>query len=295
MASILRIAAAALLLFAGLAAAQEPTRAQVFLDSLAYRDGAISVPQAHVRLSLGDGFRYLDKTDARRVLEEFWGNPEDDSVLGMLVPTDAPLGTAESWAVILTWNEDGHVSDADAAQIDYAALLADMQRETQDANPALTAAGYPTVELLGWAQPPRYDAVAKRLLWAKHLQFAGHPSGSLNYDIRVLGRQGYLRMNAVADINHLDRVNAGMVKVLNMAEFDAGYRYTDFNHDTDKTAAYGLAALVGGGLAAKTGLLAKLGLLVAKSWKLLLIAGAGIVMLISKVRKKGRSGEGPVN
>lgn len=299
----LRATAAALLLCAGFAHAQDADPAQnqkqdpvqSFVDSLAFRDGEIAVPEAHARLKLGEGFRYLEKADAHRVLEDFWGNPADDTVLGMLVPASDPLGTDHSWAVILTWSDDGHVSDADAAEIDYTQLLADMQQETRDAAPALKEAGYPTAELVGWAQPPRYDAVGKRLHWAKHLQFEGQDGGTLNYDIRVLGREGYLSMNAVADVADLERVNAGMAEVLSMAEFDEGQRYADFNEDTDKTAAYGLAALVGGGLAAKSGLLAKLGLLLAKGWKLVFLAGIGIVALVGKLRGKNKDGNGTVS
>ena len=299
----LRATAAALLLCAGFAHAQDADPAQnqkqdpvqSFVDSLAFRDGEIAVPEAHARLKLGEGFRYLEKADARRVLEDFWGNPADDTVLGMLVPASDPLGTDHSWAVILTWSDDGHVSDADAAEIDYTQLLADMQQETRDAAPALKEAGSPTAELVGWAQPPRYDAVGKRLHWAKHLQFEGQDGGTLNYDIRVLGREGYLSMNAVADVADLERVNAGMAEVLSMAEFDEGQRYADFNEDTDKTAAYGLAALVGGGLAAKSGLLAKLGLLLAKGWKLVFLAGIGIVALVGKLRGKNKDGNGTVS
>jgi uncharacterized membrane-anchored protein len=106
----------------------------------------------------------------------------------------------------------------------------------------------------------------------------------------MLGREGYLSLNAVADIADLERVNAGMRDVLAMAEFDAGQRYADFNESTDRTAAYGLAALVGGGLAAKSGLLAKLALLLAKGWKLLLFAGVGIAVLVGKVRGKNKDG-----
>ena len=279
-------AAAALVCLAGLAQAQEPDETQAFLDSLNYQQGVVAVPEAHATLRLGEGFRYLPKADARRVLEEFWGNPEDDSVLGMLVPTADDLGTDHSWAVILTWTDEGHITDEDAAEIDYAELLADMQEETRDANPMLKEAGYPTAELVGWAQPPRYDSASKRLHWAKHLQFEGHDSGTLNYDIRVLGREGYLSLTAVADMADLSRVNAGMAEVLPMAEFDAGQRYADFNEDTDHTAAYGLAALVGGGAAAKAGLFAKIGLVLAKFWKLLLIGGLALAAGAKKVLGK---------
>ena len=67
-----------------------------------------------------------------------------------------------------------------------------------------------------------------------------------------------------------------------MTEFDAGARYADHNPSTDKVAAYGVAALIGGGLAAKTGLLAKLGLVLAKFGKLLFL---GVVAAAAAVRK----------
>jgi uncharacterized membrane-anchored protein len=280
------VAMAMLVMAAGLANAQavEEDPLAAFIASLQFQQGEVAVPEANARLRLTEGFRYLGKADARRVLEEFWGNPPDDSVLGMLVPTADGLDSDHSWAVILTWSDDGYVSDQDAAEIDYAELLETMQAEARDANPMRQEAGYPAVDLIGWAQPPRYDATAKRLHWAKHLQFEGSEGGTLNYDIRVLGREGYLSMSAIAGMADLDRVNDGMNEVLAMAEFEEGHRYADFNADTDRTAAYGLAALVGGGLAAKTGLLAKLGLFLAKFWKLLLIAGVGVVALVRKVR-----------
>lgn len=288
---ILGAAAAALVALSGLATAQDPQAE--FLASLDYRDGVIAVPEANATLRLTEGFRYLGKADARRVLEDWWNNPADDTVLGMLVPTADGLDTDHAWVVVLTWSGEGYVPDEDAADYDYDDLLALMQDETRDNNAYLAEAGYPTVELVGWAQAPRYDAVNKRLHWAKHLQFEGSEGGTLNYDIRVLGRRGFLSMNAVAAIDDLERVNAGMAEVLGMASFDAGHRYADYV-EGDHTAAYGLAALIGGGLAAKTGLLAKIGLFLAKFWKLLLFGGIGLAAVIGKLRG-AKKAEGTVS
>lgn len=288
---ILGAAAAALVALSGLATAQDEQAG--FLASLRYRDGVVAVPEANATLSLTEGFRYLDRADARRVLEDWWNNPEDDTVLGMLVPTADGLDSDHAWVVVLTWSGEGYVPDEDAADYDYAELLERIQEETRDNNAYLAEAGYPTVELVGWAQAPRYDAVGKRLHWAKHLQFEGSEGGTLNYDIRVLGRRGYLSMNAVAAIDDLERVNAGMTEVLGMASFDEGHRYADYV-EGDHVAAYGLAALIGGGLAAKTGLLAKLGILLAKFWKLLLFGGVGLAALVGKLRG-GKKAEGTVS
>ena len=110
----------------------------------------VMLPEASAMLQLTPEFRYLGKADARRVLEQYWGNPEDDSVMGLLVPTADGLDSEHSWAVVLTWSPDGYVSDEDAAEIDYADLLEQMQDETRDSNEYLAEAGYPTVELVAY-------------------------------------------------------------------------------------------------------------------------------------------------
>lgn len=50
-----------------------------------------------------------------------------------------------------------------------------------------------------------------------------------------------------------------------------GKRYSDFDASSDKVAAYGLAALVGGVAAKKLGLLALIGAFLAKSFKLVIV------------------------
>ena len=252
------------------------------LQSLHYRSGNIEVPEAKARFNLGDDFRYLDKADSRRVLEDLWGNPPDDDVLGMVVPRSPGLDAEDGWAVVVTWSDDGYVSDEDAAKIDYTKLLQQMQEQTRDANPEREKAGYGTLQLVGWAVPPRYDGSSNKLYWAKELEFNGHPNHVLNYDIRVLGRNGYLSLNAVSGMSELPLVREGMEKLLPMAEFEPGARYADHNPKTDKIAAYGVATLIGGGLAAKAGLFAKLGLLLAKFWKLGVV---GVIAFGGAVKK----------
>jgi uncharacterized membrane-anchored protein len=246
--------------------------AQAFLDQMKFRQGAFLIDQAGATIHVKDGFHYLDAKDAQRVLEELWGNPPDDSVLGLLVPDDVGLVGEGSWAVALTYSDDGYVSDADANAIDYAELLKDMQKQTADANEWRKQEGYGRLDLVGWATPPRYDAASKKLHWAKELAFEGSEQHTLNYDVRVLGRGGYLSMNAIADLGDLDRVKSGMEKVMSMTAFNEGQRYADFDSSSDKVAGYGLAALVGGAVAAKTGFFAKI-LVALMAAKKLVIGG----------------------
>lgn len=262
-----------------------------FVQSLNYRSGEIALPQAQAHFRLTPDYRFLDAGDARRVLEELWGNPPDDSVLGMVVPTAAPLDGDNSWAVVVTFSDEGYVTDEDAASTDYSELLSEMQAATQDENAARKSAGFETVELVGWAVPPLYDSASKKLFWAKELAFQGVDGHTLNYDVRVLGRHGYLSLNAVAGMDQLPRVKTGMQQLLPMAEFDAGARYADFNESTDKLAGYGVAALIGGGLAAKTGLLAKIGALLLAFKKFLVIGVLALLGFVGKLWSSRRERE----
>jgi uncharacterized membrane-anchored protein len=278
---------ATLALIAGFdAAAQDdavPKEALQLIESLHYQGGTINVDAAHAALNLNDEFRFLDATDAQKVLSELWGNPPDDEVLGMLVPVAAPLSDPKkSWAVVITYEEEGHVSDKDAAGTDYDAMLKQMQQGTAEANAERKRQGYPQVELVGWATKPHYDATTNKLYWAKELAFDGGREHALNYDIRVLGRGGYLSLNAVAGMNQLHQIETEMQKVLALTEFDPGQRYGDFNASTDKVAAYGIAALVAGAIAAKAGLFAKLLVLLLAFKK---IAIVGFLAIAAGVRK----------
>lgn len=279
---------------AGVAESEGANAARDLVAALDFKRGDFNVAAADATLKVGEGFRYLEAADARRVLEELWGNPEDDSVLGLVVPEQPSLLDEGSWAVVLTYSDDGHVEDADAATADYDEILADMKKATDASNPARRQAGYPTVNLIGWAAPPRYDASAHKIHWAKELSFNGSPDHTLNYDIRVLGREGYLSLNAVAEMRDLARVEEGMQQILGFTGFDEGRRYADFDPKTDKLAAYGVAALVAGALAGKAGLFAKLGVLLLAGKKLLIPVGIGIALLLRRYfnrdRHKGEMG-----
>jgi uncharacterized membrane-anchored protein len=104
------------------------------------------------------------------------------------------------------------------------------------------------------------------------LEFGDQQGHTLNYDIRILGRKGILSMNAVADMNELPMVKKDIDKVLHIAEFTGGNKYSDFNPDIDEVAAWGIGALVAGKVLAKVGILAFFG----KFLKIILI---GIVAL----------------
>jgi len=288
---------AALVLTATPALAEEAnhTTAEQFVSTLHPATGKVAIPGAQASLNLADGYSFLPAADAQRVLTQLWDNPPDHSVLGMIIPgTDAhSVLDGNSWAVVVTFVDEGYVSDQDAAKIDYNDMLKDLQQAAKDGNAERLKEGYPAIELVGWAEQPHYDATSHKLYWARDLQFKkadGSDQGhTLNYAIRVLGRQGYLSLNAIAPIDQLARVRADMPQVVEMAEFDTGQRYTDYKAGSDKVAAYGIAALVAGGIAAKAGLFAKLGMMLLALKKFILLGVAAIGGVISKFFKRKRA------
>ena len=128
-----------------------------------------------------------------------------------------------------------------------------MKEATHEANIERLKSGYPNVELVGWAEPPSYDASTHKMYWAKELEFNKEPEHTLNYDIRILGRHGVLVLDAIADMSQMPEIKQRAPGILNLVNFNEGNRYTDFDPKVDKVATYGIAALVAGGVAAKLG------------------------------------------
>lgn len=246
---------------------------------LQWKTGKITLPGGKAEINLPTGYRYLAPSDAQIVLEELWGNPDGKNTLGMIFgPGQEPL-TKGGWGAILSYDDDGHIDDEDAAKTDFNELLEDMKKSSEENNEERVKQGYEKVQLLGWAEAPHYDAAAHKIYWAKNLKFEGNEGNTLNYFVRVLGREGVLEINAVSDMEALAQVKEGMNALNAAATFTAGNRYADFNKDTDKMSELGLAALVTGGaaVAVKTGFFKGLLLMLLAAKKFVVIALLGLV------------------
>jgi uncharacterized membrane-anchored protein len=266
-----------------------PEKSEPPPPELHYQTGEIVLPNKVATLRLNTDYRYLDPKETAKLLVA-WGNPPESAqdTEGAVVPTAIDPFEDAGWAVVLSYIDDGHVDDSDARKIDYKELMSDMKKSTREDNDEREKAGYGKVELVGWATEPRYDSGTHKMYWAKELDFGGGQH-TLNYDVRVLGREGVLSMNAVAGIGQLATIQRDMTSLLSLADFNSGYRYGEYNKSTDKLAGYGLGALVAGGVAAKLGLFGKL-LAVIIAAKKLIIAGViaigGVLAKLFKGRKE---------
>ncbi len=276
-----------------LATAQEVDSVQMQIDqieqSLNYQTGKIELESGNAVLHVPKGFRYLNKAQSIYVLTDLWGNPADSSILGLLVPENRGVMTSNSWAFTISYNEMGYVKDDDAEDIDYDDLFEEMKKEFKENNPEREKLGYPAIELVAWASPPHYDKDKKILHWAKELKFGNDSINTLNYNLRVLGRKGIFMLNAVAGMPELPEVKLNIDKVIASVEFKDGHKYSDFVPDVDNVAAWTIGGLVAGKVLAKVGFF----VLLAKFWKLIVIAVAAAGSYIWKFFKRKKENEAP--
>ena len=249
---------------------------KAFERSLTYHAGVLTVRDA--RIALPRGFRYIGPRDAQRTLT-LYGNPRHPEVLAMILPPHANA-LNNIYFIVVTYENDGHVSDKDAAKIDFDAMLRSMQHAEKADNTTRVKNGYEPIQTVGWAERPHYDTTTHKLYWASDLLFGTHRVGTVNYEVRTLGREGMLALNAVATMPDIATVRSGMQTVLASSQFVPGRRYQDF-HKGDRVSKLTVAAVVAGGAftLAKTGLLA---VLLAK----LKFIALGIAALVGGLRKR---------
>jgi len=254
-----------------------------YLADLTPLQGDVKLSSAHATLTIPSTHYYLDRDDAQSVLTDVWGNPPDNEVLGMIFPVGVTPLSVDGWGATVYYNNDGYVSDEDAGKIDYDDLFDDIKSPQDENNQWRSDNGYPPINMIGWAETPSYNAETKKLFWAKEMQFGEETVNTLNYDIRVLGRKGTLIISFISTMKELPDIRQSAPAVLEMAQFDPGSTYADFQPGVDKVAAYGLAGLIGGAvIAKKTGLLAGL-LLIGK--KLIVFVLAGIAAAFGAVKR----------
>lgn len=262
--------------------AQKPDTLTAYYDkiekSFTYESGKISLPEGDGTLNVPKGFKFLNAEQTQNVLSNLWGNPEDKTVLGSLVPDGKGVTHNNSWMFVISYQGDGYVKDDDAGDIDYDDLLKTMKEDVAAENEERKKGGYSEVELIGWASKPYYDNTLKVLHWAKELEFGHDKNHTLNYDLRVLGRKGMYNISAVAGIDQLAEVKASIPEIIKSVEFNDGNKYLDFDADTDTVAAWTIGGLVAGKVLAKVGFFA----ILAKFAKFIVI---GIVAAFAAIKK----------
>ncbi|MCB0761455.1 MAG: DUF2167 domain-containing protein [Flavobacteriales bacterium] len=246
-------------------------------STMRYETGTITLGERVATLEVPEGYKYLNPEQSEYVLTEIWGNPPAESWGLIFRENEGVFG--EGYVIDITYDPMGYVEDDDAEDIDYDDLLEEMQKDAVEENKMREQAGYEAIEFVGWAAQPFYDAENKKLHWAKELRFGESEENTLNYAIRVLGRQGVLQLNFISTMTDLPIVQEDLPKILPSVEFSPGYMYSDFDPDFDKVAAVGIGGLIAGKVLAKVGFFA----LLAKFWKFIAIGAVAAFAFLRKM------------
>jgi uncharacterized membrane-anchored protein len=225
-------------------------------------------------LKLPAGYIYVPQPAAGQLLESM-GNRSGPTLVGAVFPAGD-----EPWFAVIRHIQEGHIKDDDAKDWNADDLLQSLKDGTEAANEERTRRGIPAMEVVGWSEKPKYDAATHRLVWSASTRDKGSTRTDglgVNYNTYALGREGYMSLNLVTDLDRLPRHKQDALDLLSALQFNDGRRYADFNSSTDKVAAYGLAALVAGAAAKKLGFFAIALAFLAKFAKVLVV-GAGAAL-----------------
>jgi uncharacterized membrane-anchored protein len=252
-------------------------QAAEFYESLNRQTGVVTIAGGKVTLNVPETHYFVGAADARRVIVDLWGNPPNsaEGVEGIIFLADSNPAL-DGWGALVQYVAEGYVPDDEASTMNYNDLLREMQAGAERENEWRQQNNYPTISIVGWAEAPHYDEATHKLYWAKDLLFGGESMHSLNYDIRILGREGHLVLSFVSTMDQLETIRASAPAVMAMANFTPGNTYADYVEGVDQRAAYGIGGLIAGGalaaVAQKTGLLALI-LAFGKKFLVLIIAG----------------------
>lgn len=198
--------------------------------------------------SLGDlaevkipgGYVFAGAADTKLLMEAM-RNPVSNRELGFVAPAKL------EWFVVFEYDDVGYIRDDEKSSLDSDAMLESLKAGTEASNKERQRRGWPTLRIVGWEQKPHYDEATHNLEWA----IRGESEGGLlvNYNTRVLGRGGVMRVTLVTDPATLSATLPKFKTVLAGFDFQQGQKYAEFRQG-DKIAQYGLSALVVGGASA---------------------------------------------
>lgn len=242
------------------------------IESVGWKHGPTTGDLKHATIAVPEGAMFADGPGARKYLE-LNHNPTSGEELGMVAAEDL------TWFVIFDFSDIGYVKDDEKDEIDASAILKSLREGTAEANKIRSQRGWDTVTIEGWASSPQYEPTTHNLEWATTLKNDKSGNKSVNHDIRMLGRAGVMQAGLVVAPENYAQTLPNTRKLLEGFTFKEGQRYSEFKPG-DKVAEIGLIGLMTGGavaVAAKTGILAKLGKGIFKIGALILAAGGALV------------------
>jgi uncharacterized membrane-anchored protein len=233
------------------------------------------------------GYLWVPEAEAAKLLQAM-GNRTDARLLGIVLPQDE----RQNWMVVAKHEDAGYIKDDDAKNWDVDALFKSLKEGTEATNENRKAQGFAELEIVGWVEKPQYEAGTHRLVWSMSAKDKGAPTNEgtgINYNTYALGRDGYITLNLLTNPREVEHDKPHARALLSALSYKEGKRYEDYNASTDKTAEYGLAALVGGVAAKKLGLFALAAGFFAKFAKIILLGGIAVLGVLQRIFKRDKA------
>ena len=236
-------------------------------------------------LKLPANYFFIPKAEGARVLRALGNVVSDTNLMGLVVGERQ----GDRWIVVIRYAKEGYIKDDDARNWNAAELLQTIRDGVDATNKDRAARGFAEMQVIGWVEPPVYDATSHRLVWSVLAKDKDQPDGApknINYNTYALGRDGYFSLNLLSSSDRIANEKSAAHELLADLSYNAGKRYEDFSATTDRIAEYGLAALIGGIAVKKLGLLALAGASVLKFAKLILFGVAAVGAVVMKLFRR---------
>lgn len=214
---------------------------------IAYQAGVIPLAGGRVKLTVPVGFKFINAAQSRFILENLWGNMADVDVFGMIVKEDFKVTRlVNDYSFVISFSDIGYVPDQKDTDLDHAELLSTLKSNMEISNRSRIDHGVNTMTVEGWALVPYYDAYKKALYWANKIAVNGTDEEILNYNLRLLGKTGVIKINAVATMDQFPEIKRILPLIITQTRFDEGQKYGDFVKGRDTRSEWTINELIAG-------------------------------------------------
>lgn len=203
------------------------------------------------QVEMGAAYAFAGADDTVELME-MMGNPPSGTEVGLIIPIDENA----DWFIVFEYDAIGYVKDDEKNDLDADAILDSIKEGTEEGNKIRAEQGFPPLNIIGWYEKPHYDEASNNLVWAVQARSDDDEADIVNYNVRLLGRTGYMSVVLVSDLATLDTIKPELNNIIQNFSYKQGKSYASFV-EGDKVAQYGLTALVVGGAgtaAAKAGI-----------------------------------------
>jgi uncharacterized membrane-anchored protein len=238
--------------------------------------GTFHLDRSKATLSVRKGLEVITGPAVARFVEATQGTAMTESIEAIVVNQET--GDFVAFERVT----EGRVALNDWDNVNADDLLQGIKQGTEEANKIRQSNGMSPLEVLDWVEKPTLDLTKQTVHWS--IRGKSTDGFVVNATTLVFSRFGYEKLTWVGDS---DNDSAGFLADMRESfRFNRGAQYADFRPG-DKTAAYGVAALVttlvGAKAAAKIGLIAILVGFAKKLGILIIAAAAGLFGFLKRV------------